>query len=337
MFMLCAAAGCGNEPAVGIPVSDEVAPTVTRELSPPSLQGSPATLTQVNLKGVLSREELASRVLVFGELPPLDQETVTLLMNTIEAPCQPCEGRTLASCMAEMPTGCENMPVLIERSVDMLQNNASPNEVRAALTYSDVWLPLPTDDRRVDGSETGVRIEVWIDPASASIRPVIDTLDGLELSQTGVTFRIIPLDETADSRAWSAAAIAAENQGKLESFLRAVRVYRDEQRAQQGSMQVMLKSADIEMLAISLIDAGLDKERFDADRSSSNIFVRIDSDLVLAKEVEVRVAPSWFVDGYRLRGAQSDLAIQRVIDIQRKDHLSGRSKPTQNPSGLRGD
>ena len=44
------------------------------------------------------------------------------------------------------------------------------------------------------------------------------------------------------------------------------------------------------MMAVSLIDAGLDKERFDTDRTSSEVFVRIDGDIVLAKTAGVRVA-----------------------------------------------
>ena len=321
---------------MGIPVADEAPPTLAEPPVTRSLQGSPADMTRVKLKGVLSREELTARVLVFGELPPLDQEAVTLLMNTIEAPCEPCADRTLASCMAEMPTGCENIPSLVTRTVDMLEEGASPRDIRTALTYSDAWIPLPVDSRAVDGSAAGVRIEIWVDPSSASIRPVIDTLDGLDLTQTGVVFRIIPFDDTADSRAWSAAAIAAEKQGKLEPFLRAVRVFRDEQRSKQGSAQVVLTMADIDMLAVSLIDAGLDKDRFDTDRGSSEAFVRVDADIVLARTAGVRVAPSWFVDGYRLRGAQSARSIQHVIDVQRKDHLSGRATPPQSAPGLPG-
>jgi len=321
---------CGDQPAVGIPVSDEVAPTVTRDVLPRSLQGSPDDLSMVDLDGVMSREALTSRVLVYGELTPLDQETMTVLTNTIEAPCKPCQGRTLASCLIEMPNGCENIPELLDRSVRMVSGSSTPNQIRNALTYSDVWLPLPKDDRRVDGVQDGVRLEVWVDPSSASVRPVIDTLDSLDLTGVGVAFRIIPFDESAASRAWSAAAIAAEQQGMLEAFLRGVRNLRDEQRAAQASVQVDISTDDIDVVAVSLIDEGLNKERFDADRGSSEVFVRIDSDILLAKQTELRVAPSWFVDGYRMRGAQSVLAIQKVIVIEVSDLLAKQAVHEKN-------
>jgi len=334
---LVALAGCGVEPAVGIPVSDEVPPTATREVAPRSLQGSPDDLNVVDLDGVMSREALTSRVLEYGEMTPLDQETMTVIANTVEAPCKPCEGRTLAACIVEMPDGCENIPELLERSVRMVDGSATPQQIRDALTYSDIWVSLPTDDRPVDGTRDGVRVEVWVDPASGSVRPVIDTLDRLDLRGTGVAFRIIPFDETPEARLWSAAAIAAEKQGMLEPFLRAVRTLRDEQRANQATVQVEVKPSDIDVVAVTLVDQGLDRARFDTDRDSGEVFVRIDADIVLAKQVGVRVAPSWFVDGYRLRGAQSAIAIQKVIVVELTDYLAKRQAPEKNVSGLRGD
>lgn len=319
--------GCNDQPAVGIPVSDEVPPTVTRDVAPRSLQGSPDDLNLVDLDGVMSREALTSRVLVLGELTPLDQETMTVLTNTIEAPCEPCKGRTLASCLVELPDGCENIPELLDRSVRMIKGSATPHQLRNALTYSDVWLPLPRDGRRVDGLQDGVRLEVWVDPSSASVRPVIDTLDTLDLTGVGVVFRIIPFDETAANRAWSAAAIAAEKQGMLEDFLRSIRQLRDEQRASQSTVHVNISTDDIDVIAVSLIDKGLNKKRFDADRDSREVFVRIDSDILLAKQSELRVAPSWFVDGYRMRGAQSVLAIQKVVIVEVEDLLAKQANP----------
>ena len=40
---------------------------------------------------------------------------------------------------------------------------------------------------------------------------------------------------------------------------------------------------------------------------------------LLQKELGVRSTPTWFVDGFRLRGLQSPLQVQRVIDLALMD------------------
>lgn len=319
--------GCGNEPAVGIPVDDEVQAS-TREVVPSIVRGAEGNAPKkVDLRDTVSREELTSKILAFGELTPLDQKVVTTVTNTVEAPCGPCEGRTFAACLVEMPEGCENLNELLDRTVQMVNSGATPSAIRGALVYTDIWMPLPalSDDRPVEGERGAMPIEVWIDPATSSVRPVIDTLDQLDLRSAFVVFRIAPFSDDPAHTAWAAAAIAAESQGKLEVFLRAVRSWRDEQRDVQGKLDLDVTAADLDIVIRSLADTGIDPERFELERASPAVAQRIAQDRALSEKVGIRVAPSWFVDGYRLRGAQSAGAIQRVINVERIDYLQKSS------------
>ena len=330
---LVAVAACGNEPAVGIPVDDEEVPTVTRDVVPTILHDSQAGKpNQVDLNDTVSKEELTAKVIAYGELSPIDQKVITTITNTVEAPCEPCAGQTLASCLLKMPDGCENLVELRERTLQMIHAGAPPAKIRAALVYTDSWVPLPSPgDRPTDGAEGGMPLEVWVDPATSSVRAVTDTLDDLDLRGVRITFRIAPLSDDPVHRAWAAAAIAAESQGKLEAFLRASRKWRDEQRAIQGSLQLALTVDDLEVIITALVADGLDKERFLRERESPAVLQRIEQDRALSSTVGVRVAPSWFVDGYRLRGAQSAGAIQRVINLERLSYVE------ESASGLKGD
>jgi protein-disulfide isomerase len=315
---------CGQEPAVRIPVQEGATPQASRDVVPSIIRGGKGSKTNaVNLDGTVSREALTAKILPYAELSPLDQTVITTLTNTVEAPCEPCTGRTLASCLIEMPDRCENLTELLNRTVQMINSGAPPNDIRAAITYTDAWVPLPAPDgRSIDGDVDGVRVEVWVDPASSSVRAVTDTLDKLDLRSVGVLFRIVPMTKDPAHRAWAAAAIAAEAQGKLEVFLRAARTWRDEQRDVQGALTLTVKAADLDVVAVAIAGEGFDLDRFHRDRQSDVTSKRIDRDLVLAEQVGVRVVPSWFVDGYRLRGAQSAGAIQGVINLERIDHLN---------------
>lgn len=321
------AVACSGAPPESPPQAANAAPTI------PAIEGhtvvhNPDDIHKVNLGDVVPREALTANIFAYGELNPIDQETITALANTVEAPCVPCEGRSFASCVMEMPPGCENLPELISRSVFLIQQATPPAQLRSALTYPDVWFPPVNDTRPIDGDASGIRIEVWIDPSEGSLQSVIDTLDGLDLRGTGMVFRYFPDAPDSTLRAdWAAAAIAAEQQGRFEEFLRRVRVWRKEQRELQATTDIRVTSEDISTIALEMSADGLDLARFEADRAAPSTLSRIAEDAALAAPRGVRVTPTWFVDGYRLRGAQSANAIQRVIDMERAPQ-PGASAPS---------
>jgi hypothetical protein len=313
-------AGCGDGPAVGFSVEDD--PVPVREVLPTAVEGSPlgSKMKAVPLK-LVSPDELLPHVPAYADLKPIDQQTLTGVLNTVDAPCAPCEGRSFAGCLTDKPSGCDNLAELVKRTVDLIHAGVAPADIRGAVLYTDVWLPVPKADRPVDGDPKGMPFEVWLDPSTGSVRTVINTLDGLDLRSTAITYRIVSFSDAPVDRAWAAATIAAESQGKLEPWLRATRTWRDEKRADQPSTDLEITVEEIDVVAAVLISGGLDMAQFKRDRTSPGTSARIDADLALAETLGVRVAPTWFADGYRLRGAQSALAIQRIINLERPHYV----------------
>lgn len=313
-------AGCSGELAVGLPVDDEPAPT--RDVVPTVVRGSPtgAFPEQATPKAILL-DQLMPHVPAYADLTPIDKENLTAILNTVNAPCVPCESKSFAACIVKTPAGCENLSELIDRTVELVNAGVPPGQVRESVVYTDVWVPVAESGRAVDGDPTGMPLNVWVDPATASVRVVTETLDALDLRSVAITFRIVPFSTDPVHEAWASAAIAAEQQGKLESWLREIRTWRDEQRKVEGDVSIRVSIDDLDVIAATLLSQGLDRARFQTDRTSDATRRRIESDRALANSIGIRVAPSWTVDGYRLRGAQSAYSIQRVIDLERPAYV----------------
>ena len=320
-------AACSGEPAVGLPVDGEPAPT--RDVEPTVVRGSPtgAFPEQATPKAILV-DQLMPHIPAYADLNPVDKENLTAILNTVDAPCVPCESKSFATCIVEKPPGCDNLNELIDRTVELVNAGVSPGRVRDSVVYTDVWVPVPESERPVDGDPAGVPLNVWVDPATASVRAVNETLDALDLRAVAITFRIVPFSTDPVHEAWASAAIAAEQQGKLEPWLREIRAWRDEQRKIAGDVATRVSVDELDVIAATLLSQGLDLTRFQADRTSEATRRRIENDRALAESIGIRVAPSWTVDGYRLRGAQSAYSIQRVIDLERPAYVRKQKAAT---------
>ena len=76
---------------------------------------------------------------------------------------------------------------------------------------------------------------------------------------------------------------------------------------------------------------GVDLARLERDRAAPATAARIAEDRALAAQVGVRSLPTVFVNGYRLRGAQSALAVQRLLTLELLDHPAALNNPTAPP------
>jgi hypothetical protein len=150
----------------------------------------------------------------------------------------------------------------------------------------------------------------------------ITTIDQLDLSRSGLVFRFFP--EPGDSLAedLSRAAIAAESQGMLEPFLRGLLSWRESNRP-RGGRPPPVDSQALASVAVDLQAKGLSLERWEADRRSPATTQRLREDMALAARVSVRAVPTWFVNGYRMRGNQSSHAIARLIAQELLDFPQG--------------
>jgi hypothetical protein len=260
-------------------------------------------------------EELAAALPEFAALRPVEQMTFAKVLNVVPAPCVPCDNVPLARCGIEPPAGCENIPALIARAIRMVQAHEPPEKVRAAMSYADVWLPLP--ERIKDRSR--LQVDVWMDPASPFAEPTLATVDKLQLDSVELVVHYLPKADSPTSLALAHGAIAAEDQGQLLPFLHAVEDWRKGERDAIRSGQDPLADGGLEAVASLLSSDGLNLSRWQADRTSPETAARVASDKELAMVAGVRAVPTWFVGGYRLRGAQSDVAVGRLIALGLED------------------
>ncbi len=249
-------------------------------------------------------------------LTPPDKKLLVAVLNSVPAPCGPCEGQSLGRCAVQPAPRCENVPGLVARAQALLQRGEAPMRVRETILYSDIWVPLP-DNRKPWPTTTGpVRVEVWLDPASAFLTPAVEVLRRLPLDRANIVTRFLVDPNNPSGAEVAKGAIAAEAQGMGLEFLLQARLWRE------GQREVLRRGGDpfgqgaTAALGGALVDKGLDLNRWNADRASDAAVQRIQQDAQLAEDAGVRAVPTWFVDGYRLRGAQSDLAVSRLIALQ---------------------
>lgn len=331
--LLCLSVGC-NEPAVGIPIKEgaqasPVAPTVDAV----PLEAGGVRITQTDRPTAPSLGEPATQEALEGawlplmDLNPKDREGLVQVFNQTPAPCGPCQRESIGRCLVALPPRCENLPILADRAIRLTQRRATLPEVQRAMSYGDMWVPIPEMDRPVEDIEGGgIPVHIWGDPAAPSLVTVVGTLDSLDLRGASIVFHFLPNPADPVSLAVARGAAAARQQGVLEGYLRGIIAVR----AQSGvkGQRTDLDGDQLSLVAVGLQQHGLNIEQWEEDRASGAVRALIDEDLAVGAQVGVRAAPTWFIDGYRLRGAQSVHALQGVLDRAREDRSAGTA-----PSG----
>ncbi|MFM2246805.1 MAG: hypothetical protein RL071_2879 [Pseudomonadota bacterium] len=323
--------GCSGE-APAPPASKEATPTL--QVDPSDTPGSVIIPTgQVVASPVqgtaVSLEALTGALPELSALAPADRDLLLHVLNVVPAPCEACEGTSLARCALSMPSACERLPGLVQRSLRLAGQGVTKDRLEAAVSYPDVWVKIPEQGRPVDPPTPGLtRLEVWIDPSGPMLGATVSTIDQLDLSTAGLVFRLLPEADDALADDVARATIAMEAQGKLEAFLRAVLAWKEQRRTLPGA------SAELstEGLAEVIVNVpGVDLARLERDRAAPATAARIAEDRALAAQIGVRSLPTVFVNGYRLRGAQSALAVQRLLTLELLDHPAALNNPTAPP------
>lgn len=329
--LLLLSLGCSGDPPAP-PASKEAMPTM--EAAPTEGDGSVIIPTgQVIPSPVqgaaVSLEALAGALPELSALAPADRDLLLHVLNTVPAPCEACEGTSIARCALSMPSACERLPSLVQRALRLSGQGATKERLEGALSYPDVWVKIPEQGRPVDPPTPGLtRLEVWIDPSGPMLGAAVTTIDQLDLSTAGLVFRFLPEPEDALAEDAAKAAAAMEAQGKLEAFLRGILAWRDRRKGQPG-LSAALSSEGLAEVVVGV--DGVDLARYERDRASPATAQRIAEDRALAAQVGVRSLPTFFVNGYRLRGAQSAGAVQRLLTLELLDHPAALSNPTAPP------
>ncbi len=271
-------------------------------------------------------DELVASVEGFAALRPAEQQNLAQILNAVPSACLPCDRKPLARCAVAPPKGCENVPPLVGRAVRMVTARVPPEVVRRAVSYPDVWLPIPHDRTPALDPNGAVRVEVWLDFTSPFTAPTLQTIGKLPDKDVGLVVRFLPDAEQPSSKALAAGAIAAERQGKLFAFAEAAEAWRAGARDALRDGGGPFADGGVEAVGAQLVAQGLDLDRWEQDRASADAAARIADDRELAGVLGVRAVPTWFVDGYRLRGSQSDLALGRVVGLALEDLRATRSE-----------
>lgn len=323
--------GCTGEPPAP-PASKEATPTL--QVDPSDTPGSVIIPTgQVVASPVqgaaVSLEALSGALPELSALAPADRELLLHILNIVPAPCEACDGTSLARCALSMPSACERLPALVQRSVRLAGQGVTKERLEAAVSYPDIWVKIPEQGRPVDPPTPGLtRLEVWIDPSGPMLGATVSTIDQLDLSTAGLVFRFLPEADDALADDVSRAAIAMEAQGKLEAFLRGVLAWKDKRRTLPGA-SAELSTEGLAEVVVGV--EGVDLARYERDRVAPAAAARISEDRALAAQIGVRSLPTFFVNGYRLRGAQSAAAVQRLLTLELLDHPAALGNPTAPP------
>jgi len=223
-------------------------------------------------------------------LPLPNQGEVVGLLNLVQAPCESCWSTTsLAQCAIELPADCSNLPTLVSTAIQDYEKGSA--SLRVSLTYTDIWVP-PGDDVNVD-------VVLWVSPAAPLLQESLLLLDALSTINPNRTFSVSVFSrEGKDDESAVAASLAAGKQGLQISYLKSLMA----QSSRNSNESLAAAARSTQGLNFDKWESVLEEFSEDVEYLSTE-----------ANSKGVRSSPTWFVDGYRMRGFQSQDALQRLI------------------------
>lgn len=291
LALLWGCSGGGEAPArpQSRTIKTESHPTVLQEPA-----GVPRTEAR-DLPGAGELELLGRAVPGILPLGAESQVAVYVALDTAPAPCADCGERSIATCiLEEAAPECTVLVELGERAAALAAAGA-PQRMGEAVAYPDLWF---AEARLEDLAPGEVGVRVYADPAGPFAARTAGLARSLE-EEEGVRVQVRPWAGEADgggeAAGWCQAAVDAGSTGL--ACLEAV---------------AELEAAGTPVTAVSLAEAlglpgplGSGAEGLAATRAQ-------------AEELGVRASPTWFVQGHRLRGAQSAAAIGRLVSLERE-------------------
>jgi|GEM_PF-4149638 len=231
-------------------------------------------------------------------------------LNTTMAACEACsdKGLSAAACVKSVSV-CENMPKLAGRAARLAADGKSSKEIGEAIAYEEPWVRVDSSKAPVKGSDKAVvTIIEYSDFQCPYCARVQGTLGGLAKKYGDkVNFKFMhnPLSRHKLAGPAGVAALAAGEQGKFWEFH--AKIF-DHQR----------ELSDEKFLEIAK-DLDLDMAKFQKDLKNEAFDAQVKADQLQARKVGVRGTPTFFVNGYRLRGAKPAAFFEKIIDRELAD------------------
>ncbi|MBK9364956.1 MAG: hypothetical protein IPN01_01330 [Deltaproteobacteria bacterium] len=232
-----------------------------------------------------------------AELPPEAQLVALGVLNLSTGPCEPCqqEGQSLAECLRGGQ--CPAAGPLAERAVGLAALGWPVDKIQLRVELPDAWVPVPKVGATMVGDTNApVQALVFFDLSDPTICAEVlsrwQTLSERSDGGLGVTYAVLP--KAADDIDALSGAVAARL-GVFPAFAAA--------RCVTG------ETAEVAARRLALTAVT------DADRA------QVAETMKLAASLGVRAAPTAFVNGYRARGHQGELALARLIDAELTEHI----------------
>ena len=259
---------------------------------------------------VLTAEDLSSVdavVALSGEA----LETALYILNSVPGGCVPCSetGKSLGQCMLDMPklldrTHCSNIPTLVARAARLAGAGKSTDEIRDAVDLG-IWYAIAPGDAPAKGRDDApITIIEYSDFQCPYCKKALPTLSALA-DRYGDKLRVVfmnlplPMHELAGPAA--KAALAGHAQGKFWFFHDAI------------FTAPKLDEAELTRIAT---ESGVDMAQWKQDRGGADVDRRVREDTARAGKLGITSTPTFFVNGYRVKGALPPPAFAKIIDAE---------------------
>lgn len=263
----------------------------------------------------MTAEELSVLVPSLGGLSGEAQSKATYILNNVVGACMPCfdQQYSIGKCLERAPklldkTMCSDMQNLGERAVRLAKAGKSPDEIRAAVEFSQPWLNVDTSGRPSKGpADAPVTIVEYSDfqcPYCKKAQPNIKEVSAKYGNKVRWVFMNQPLAMHQMARPAALAALAADKQGKFWE-------YHDALFASEG-----IDEAKLVQIAR---DIGLNVGKWEADRKSTEVDQMVADDVRVAEKWKISSTPTFLVNGYKIKGAMPPEFFARIIDAELED------------------
>ena len=247
---------------------------------------------------------------VISELGPKPQAEAMAALNNTMAACEACsdKGMSAATCIKTVPV-CENMPQLAARAARLASSGKASKEIGEAIAYDEPWVRVDSSKAPVKGNASAeVTIIEYSDFQCPYCKRVQSTLEGLaEKYGDKVNFKFMhnPLSRHKLAGPAGIAALAAGEQGKFWEYHH--EIFENQRELSDEKFVEIAKGL------------GLNMAKFEKDIKNEAFEAQVKADQLQARKVGVKGTPTFFVNGYRLRGAKPAAFFEKIIDRELAD------------------
>jgi protein-disulfide isomerase len=180
--------------------------------------------------------------------------------------------------------------------------------MRSSLEFSHPWIPLDVAGSPAKGpADAPITIIEYSDyqcPYCKKAQPSMKALQAKYGDRLRIVFMNQPLAMHAMARPAAIAAHAAEKQGKFWE-------YHDALFESEG--------IDEEKLVGIARALDLNMSKWESDRKSTEIDALVAADVARAEKWKITSTPTFFVNGYKVKGAQPPEFFERIIEAELAD------------------